>query len=737
MSKTLDYSLVFNRLSHLVALSKEDAAAEVVENLICTIFIFDPAFHLASVQDAIKAIEALYGLPVGRDLAQTGIDGLVARGGLTRSKGRYVLNPSLLAQIRERVAAFEELEMKVRAEWLSEVRSECPNLTDDAERELWECLRQYMSSVFQRHGAQTIQLLDPNSPASEDGRSLESYLYEAVQRTCMILEIETASAAIRRFFASPTPDRATYTARLLDCTFTFYAISSDEVVSLYLRSQMKPITVFIDTNFIIGILNPATNQLSVASMELVTLIRDHDIPIRLVYHEATLAELQGVINYSRNILSGQQWPQNVSRAALREINLPAIVDFYHRQNAEAPISAGVFMERFRSPRVLLRNWGFEMYRGADELVSASSSDELGQFITRFTEFANDSGRDRPDRAPRTPNALQHDMTVFQTVQNLQSDTTSFLDIGALMLTLDHLLFRFDSQLMRAIGSIGSIIMPSHLLQILRPLVPQSEEFDQRFIRVFAVPEFASSGIDFNDVTHQVMSRLAMYPDLTVETSARILADELLVEKVRQNEDNLAAIAELVDNSIEEENLGLRHISAKQATEIKNLRSNAADSEKTIRELSAEVATLTSSVQTVSTRLQDSETTLRTTATNAEAAEKDASEQRTSNIQLKGDVEKLRGEMGELKSAIETSSARSRVLSSVVTALLLIALVIFLPRWLHWNWLESHDRVLAIKVTCCLILASLSWGAWNRTRRDIVLVVIGGALSGVYGLANIL
>src|SRR5712671_6764903 len=75
-------------------------------------------------------------------------------------------------------------------------------------------------------------------------------------------------------------------------------------------------------------------------------------------------------------------------------------------------------------------------------------------------------------------------------------------------------------------------MPSQLLQLLRPFVPRTPDFDKKFAEVFALPQFRTGSSDFSQITHRVLGFLATVKDLSEETAAAILADELLLRRLK-------------------------------------------------------------------------------------------------------------------------------------------------------------------------------------------------------------
>jgi hypothetical protein len=146
-----------------------------------------------------------------------------------------------------------------------------------------------MASAFKRHGAETVLLLDPANPVRTEIRdTLSTYLDDAVKAHCDDITRETAFRLITGFFTDSPANRTRYIAQLLDGTFTYYAITVDQFAATYLKEGIAPLSLFLDTNFIFAILDLNDNPLKDVSLELLEVVKKHNLPFKLYYHEETL-----------------------------------------------------------------------------------------------------------------------------------------------------------------------------------------------------------------------------------------------------------------------------------------------------------------------------------------------------------------------------------------------------------------------------------------------------------------
>ena len=112
-----------------------------------------------------------------------------------------------------------------------------------------------------------------------------------------------------------------------------------------------------------------------------------------------------------------------------------------------------------------------------------------------------------------------------------------------------------------------MITRHHLLQVLRPLIPNNADFDKRFVATLAIPEFRTIGSDYSETISKVMAYLATFKDIKEETASRILGDRVLIHKLQGVNENSDEFVESVENALAKHNEDLiEEISAiKQAS----------------------------------------------------------------------------------------------------------------------------------------------------------------------------
>jgi hypothetical protein len=361
-----DYPKIINRVSHLLALLKEGKRTEIVDQLVLTVLGVD-GLTVSSPEELQRFMNESFGVGPHVDEIDHALGTRIDDGSIIRDleTGILTLAPAVRADIESRVAASAALEDAVRDEWLETLPQDLRPTSKQEQVELWKCLMGYTARAFLRHGAETILLLDPYAPSTGSvGKSLTSLLDESCQEACVELNPQVAVNAVELFFRRPTPRRSQWLAELLDGTFTFFALSVDEETSKYLVSTIAPKKVFLDTNFIFGVLGLNDSPVVDVSNEVLAVARDHGIPLTFCYHPVTLDELRRTLDAVGARIKGRDWRQELSRAAVRVGQLSGLERRYHEANARVPTDPDIFLSKFDDLRTLLDGYGFNQDAGS-------------------------------------------------------------------------------------------------------------------------------------------------------------------------------------------------------------------------------------------------------------------------------------------------------------------------------------------------------------------------------------
>ena len=695
MNKGNDFQRIFSQLSHMASLSREGRTKAVIDHLVLNVLVLDSDLKPSSAEQFREAIEVYFGVSLRNEDVQESIDLNYREARLQRTDQIYRLNPTTRADIESRVNEAIQLETTVRDTWIAAIEPTIRTKASGWNSELWACLQKYMASAFQRHGLHTIRLLDPNIEiVDENERGLGSIFREAHQQTCNCVSLAEASAAVDSFFGVSDSLRAKYIAQLLDGTFSFYALSADEAVSEYLRSEIQPLTLFLDTNFIFGVLDLHSNPLNDVSKELLKLVNAQSLPFTFCYHDRTIDEFQRTVAFFSGRLRGQVWRQEISRAAVRNGQLSGIELKYHELNSETPIDPSIFLTRYEQAMNLLADQGFTPYEKESNGTTSGMS-ELSDMIAEYRAFIED----RYPYKDKSYEAIDHDMRVLLTVRGLQQTTGSILTTGAFFLTADNSLFAYDTAQSQPQRTFGSVILPNQLIQLLRPFIPATDNFNMRFVETFALPEFRVLGVDYTSTRSKVLSYVNTYKDINEETAVRIVANDLLIQHLQNVNDE--EYPDYIEKAIVEENKKLQDELAKAQSEATNAQIKATE------------------VSETSLKAIQEERQKRIQAESEAAQVIDSHKQEVTQLQTAYDSEKVRA---------RRLAFTLRLILGLLFATATISMGIILPTYLSWDWMISHPRRIAISTSYVVIMLGLTWvivdADKNRRKFALGTVVFG-------------
>lgn len=548
-----DYSRVFKRLCHLMALSSRSDLDRVVDRLVTIAFVFDRRRKpTATPDDVIHSIRRTFAIKLDRPIVIASLRRLTEIGTIVGggTPPMYSLSDQERQNLERAIALKQANEGKVRNDWFKGLSENYAKISAEYHPCLWKALHTYMTNAFHQHGAEVQRLLDPGINISRrDSQRLEIYMMQAAKE-CPELESSLVQSAINSFFREPDDHRSAYITELVDGTVALFALTVDDATRAFLSSQLQPVVLFLDTNFIYGLLDLHANPLDEASMDLIDLIKSNpSLDIKLVYHERTLDELRGRIRKDRQGLNvNRTWSKVASQSAIADGGFTGIELKFHRENVArgGGLDSRVWLARYQYLQDLLAEYGFEIYpsRGeADERLpsEADVSERYRKYLVKF-----------PPSRERGEAQRDHDATVWLAVEEERlkygaSNKESPLEARAFLLTVDRSLRDFDQRYMHP-GRVSSVVFPSQFLQLLRPFVNQSSDFDRRFSEIFRLSEFRWLP-DFEDKLpgkRVVLAYLNQFGEnMDRRTASKLLADDLLVKR-------MAVLSEEDPKAIDEE-----------------------------------------------------------------------------------------------------------------------------------------------------------------------------------------
>lgn len=696
------YRRVFNELCHMVALSRTGEATHVTDALVeRAVVLSKPAPGDAA--GLLAAIADRFGVSIPEQDVERAVLAMVQDGRLQRRDGHYALTAQTKARVCREIEDARSLEERVHDRWLDEAIADNEKLSDEHREALWRCLRSYMERVFQEHGALSAELLQAGAATLQVEDNLVRHATRAFERSGLPRDLSvSASAAIHRFFDSDDADRNEYIAQHLDATFTIFALSTPAAAAAYVRDQMPPLKLFLDTNFIFELLDLHVSPEQDVSRELVRFINENDLPVSLYYTPRTLREARETLCGIGERLKSRRWSPALSKATLETHTASGVELKYHSLNAEAPLSPTVFMRRYEDHITdLLKEFGVTMYRSKSEQYT---DEEKALLVMEYEAYVTD----RRPNLEKSYKTMEHDALVLLSLREHRNTNTSAIHSGALFLSNDRTLQRFDWEEFRGSGA-PHVVLPQALLQVFRPFGRASQDANRRFARAFAVPEVRTAHSDYGETTAELRSHLATYQDLTEETAVSILGNELLRTRLQSVSDS-----EKFQSIVESEVVRLN------------------------RELVAEREALRATGDSRDVRIRDLESQVEGTHADLEAARSDAarlteeleealereSTRATETELLAAQVAELIQDKQEREAAADKRRASRRGflrwLAAGGGAILTVAVLWVLS--FQAPWLAAHDNRLSISLLGTLVLVTL-WVGWGARRWKAAAVAL--------------
>ncbi len=197
--------------------------------------------------------------------------------------------------------------------------------------------------------------------------------------------------------------------------------------------------------------------------------------------------MMSTINFYSDDLKSRYWSQSISRAAV-STKLPFLTGIelkYHNINKDNIISVDSFLNKYKHTDVLLEDKDIKLFK---DQINDERLEERTNLYSDYKIFL-DKLNVGTNNKQKAYNTVFHDATLLDFVRNQRTAYRGSLEAGALILTMDYKLYRFDWLDSRNKQIEPCSILPSLFWQILKLYVPSDHDCDRAFAQTFAIPEF--------------------------------------------------------------------------------------------------------------------------------------------------------------------------------------------------------------------------------------------------------
>lgn len=547
----LDYKKVFSKLSHIKALSHDQKFDQIVQNLITHTLNNVNGNNPKNETEVENKIKEIYGISIRTSVIISNLDKLLHAEEIIRDPNskQYFVTQSTSIKLKQRLDDASDLENKVKLKWFEEIKIFINDISEEGLEKLWNLLKHYLSNVFEQHGMQTLNFLNPNIRINEDDQKNLIVIVETIlKENGNPFTKEVLSSSINQFIINADEIRASYISQLADATFTSFALTSDAETVNFLNKRYNNLRLFLDTNFIFGILDLHKNSEDASAREILEEVKKNRLPFKLTYHPETLAEFKRAFDARALYIRASKWTRESSRVAVEVDGLSPLEELFHKQNIENETDPSVFLEKYDHVDLILKDLGLTEYipRQSNDAELVAFETDVEAYQKYYEEIKN--------RKIKSFSGFKHDIVALREVRALNPKKTKFLESNAFFISSDFVLAKFERTYYKRNWEINYVVNPSVFLQLIRPFIENDFSANKRFIDTFSIPEFRSFEIDYSTTRSKALQIINdNYHATSFETKVNILRDQVLLDKLEKANDNHEKQIAIIESQIAIEN----------------------------------------------------------------------------------------------------------------------------------------------------------------------------------------
>lgn len=516
------------RLAHLVPCGN-NLATDVTANLILNALYQCP--NPMSVDALLGSIQNSFGVSLPLERLEKSLNILIEQGQVIEAGCSYVLSSQSTRQLQVLHKEQMELEISAISSWLERLmQSGSYSLNDDEAQTLADDLVAFLNSLFVKHGAESIHLINgtENSVIDFDVPGALACLPERNGKLTGIRQME-----FPRFLITSVSSEIRFLVNLIEKAVTYLSGVCDPCVVNLLRERLRNKRVYLDTNVAYRLLGlqGAKNQMAIETT--VSLLNDYGV--RTLLHERTVSELQNRLVYDAAMLKQRSICPDLAEVGSKYRSDDNYISTYWAATSRTGISVQDFIAHYEHFMDILQQHGVEP--DTDDTRPPPNSE------ARPNELENAL---RKTYVPRdiygkSDSAFEHDAHILSFMESsCGSVSPSVVSSPVWFVTADRSLISF----VRSASYTGPlktlVILPSQLLEVLQFTVPANEQYEQCFLNLFAQSYIPSYSRLPNHTIHDILGRINMYRG-TPRLAETILSDELLMRRydaISEDEDEI-------------------------------------------------------------------------------------------------------------------------------------------------------------------------------------------------------
>jgi hypothetical protein len=582
MSKILSSEIV--SLVHHVKLNESGWWEKAIQNIIISTFGINNNTPISDKQIFDNLIaEIKTEIDITRLAKQ--FENLKSRKIIVSSPGNlYVLSDETFEEFKSSFASQIEIESEAEDRFNRLCNQLCPDINS---KKLWNDLNEYLIiPLIKEIGAKTYELI-----SGVDSKNIEEYGQFHTFLSRFNGEKVRIQALLLQYFDFSNDFVKKYILHQLNAYFFIEATNLNQmtVEKVYeLSKSQKNLKIFVDTNFLLTLLDLHDNPSNDAGFALLELIDEikNKVVIKFYVLPKTVEEFQNLIKKFKNYLKKLKPTLNQAIAAEGTEEFSGIVKKYfqkcHEKNTILDLDDyfDPYLDNFS---VNIRKKGIEIQQDNMEKYATDSrvvDDLLEQVEYRYDKYFK-AGKfqsltevEKQDKRNTIYDKFNHDCQIWYYVKDKRPayiDSTK--DVSNWILTLDYSFLEYDKykQFNDINTKISICLHPNEFISMLQFWIPRTEKFENAILGSFRLPFFFKEiDSDSEKISMDILRAMTQYEDnekFSSELVTEILTNKALRQKIKPSntvEENALLLKDEVFKSYE-----LKKEQLKAETEKKN------------------------------------------------------------------------------------------------------------------------------------------------------------------------
>ncbi|WP_447882333.1 hypothetical protein [Serratia fonticola] len=534
-------------LVHYVELNKSGwwkrATGQIIKGLL---FNEPEPISLISLKEKVRSV---LGLSIPTENINLQIEDLLSRRSVVKIDGKLSLSEQEIRELslhRDRANKEEEDTSLFFKEMISTL-----GINIDPE-EAWVLLKEDLIKSIHSIGANTYKLL-----RNGDLRRNHNWLKVFLERYPDDIHFDLKKC-ISSLLSPANIFTKNYILRLLNAYFFVEAtqLKKETISSLdNSNSKNREIKIVLDTNFVFSILGLHENPYNESAESILKLPgKVGGVNIRYYILRKTLEEFESVLSYQLEKLKSYKFSRNLT-SAIRKLSATngILAKFFEEceKNSETLSPEAYFLPYTTGLLRLLDEKNIKILEW--QTVDYSQNQLVIDDILRITE----NQKRKPPSERKSYESILHDMIFWYSIKdNRNSEAHTALDEDCWGVSLDWSLIRFDQIKRKAKKSSLPIVMhPINFLQLIQFWIPRDEKLESGIMDSMRLPLFFGEfNAEDERITLEIITKLSTFSNITdmkVETITKVLADNALIDKIKESDKSNEVIIELIESKIAE------------------------------------------------------------------------------------------------------------------------------------------------------------------------------------------